>query len=674
MGRLFTLLAWTLLAVGCVKVSIKDIEAGFDLADAAWFEDEQTLFFFYEVSAEQGISEQSIIEVTYRTDDDVVDWASADQLSLVHTHRAVDCGFLRLCGSLSLHVPIEPRDVGIRLRYHRDGALSLGTELVYNVVSSGPPHANRSFLVYGVFTADNRRIQWRGRHRFPTLRNEQVEALGLRRMFRISDQRYGTAEIASAANPYGYAAGCPGDFLETDLEVAQTNQRAVFNRKLLTLDASAESSVCARSEVWEPAAPFVSTALARKNPEVEQAFPLLRSPVKNATPIKFYLAPCNRTISAEHDAMQRQRLLFGPGPTYCTDQWMLPQFVPELVADLRDAIERTRPEGRDMVLVVGLHRDEALLADRLEEALEAVLPSERARSTPRVVGAFVFDSEIRDLEGPLSRLVLWCPASLPRGADNGLPAASQVSCGIVPDNVSLELGPFTLASLPILASRSRYLDFIEEFSEGQAGTVQTLTFLAPEFTPTTDNIELGGPVATFFNGERITSDPDDAFSLCDDGERQTFFVFRSAVTQMLDCASIGGDACVPGGILPIDALPQWHQMFQETSYELGIGWDFPWLLRMEYEVIGAASANAFGLSIPFGFGADTVDEFGSQVWTSSEFPLRNLLLHCKRFCDHPTFDSAGVYNVTQSFRDTYAAQCYLPLPPAVGTSSFPLDP
>ena len=127
-------------------------------------------------------------------------------------------------------------------------------------------------------------------------------------------------------------------------------------------------------------------------------------------------------------------------------------------------------------------------------------------------------------------------------------------------------------------------------------------------------------------------------------------------------------------MLPIDTLPEWHSMFGESSYGLGLAWDFPWLLRMEYEVIGAASASAFGLSIPFGFGADVEDRFGSELWTSGEFPMAELLGQCHRFCDHPTFDSAGVYNVNQPFRSTYAAQCYQPKFPASGASRFPFDP
>lgn len=670
------------LISACVKVPISDIEARFDLADATWFAEEQTLFFFYELSAEQGLSDKSVIEVTYRTDDEVVPWTIIEDLEWVHTHVPVDCGFTRRCGSLSLHVPIEPRDVDIRLRYHVDGSVVLSsTASAYNIIGPGPAHTNRSLIVYGVFAEDNRAIQWRGRHRFPTLRNEKVTELGLRRQFRVEDQRYGTTGLDTFdGNAYGYATGCPTDFVETSLAVAETQDRAIFNVGLLTLDASTEAHVCAKTTVHEPVQPFVSTAFAQKNPEVDPAFPVLRTPVQEATPIKFFLKPCNRTISDVHEQMQRQRIQYD-GPPRCIDDWQRAGFVDDFVAELRDAVEQTRPGGRDMVLVIGLHRDENGVADKVEQALAQVVPPERDKSTPRLAGAWVFDSEIRDIADPaLGRLILWCPAQIIDEDTIEIPNPSQIGCAITPDNTSFTLGPFMFSGLPILPSRSRYLDFLNDFSDAQAGRVEQLTFLAPELTPTTDNTEVMGIVATFFNGERVTAEDDDVFSYCAPQGLDNF-VFRTPFTQMLPPCMDGqdpnnGDLCLPMGIdfLPIQFMPDWHEVIREQTYELGILWDFPWLLRMMYEIVGAANAGAFGLSVPFGFGADAQQDLGTPLWTLEEFDLSEILLQCRRFCDHPTFDSAGVYNVLDSFRDTYRTACYLPLFPAPGDSSFPRDP
>ena len=54
----------------CAKVPLYDVAAAFSRADAAWFAEEETLFVFYEVEANQGIGEPSVIEVTWLTDGD----------------------------------------------------------------------------------------------------------------------------------------------------------------------------------------------------------------------------------------------------------------------------------------------------------------------------------------------------------------------------------------------------------------------------------------------------------------------------------------------------------------------------------------------------------------------------------------------------------------------------
>jgi hypothetical protein len=103
-------------------------------------------------------------------------------------------------------------------------------------------------------------------------------------------------------------------------------------------------------------------------------------------------------------------------------------------------------------------------------------------------------------------------------------------------------------------------------------------------------------------------------------------------------------------------------------------WDFPFLLRLQYEVGIAGAASAFSLTVPFGLAAPTHEYFGAELWLRSEFPLSQTLLQCTAFCDHPTFDSAGVYNVGSGFRTTYPTQCYRPRFPLDSDGGFPLDP
>ena len=605
------LLALTLAGPSCGKVPIHGVEANFVLADTSWFEEEQTLFLFYDVEAQQGLGEPSVIEVKYTTDDARVDWTPIDEFEPVHTHLDVNCGTHSLCGSMSIHVPIEPRNVAIRLRYHRDGDLSLGANTVYNVVGLGEPYSHRSLLVYGVFDELNEWVQWRSRHQFPTLRNQRVERMGLRRAFVINEQRHGVSEIEPAFNPYGYGVECPDNSLEAGLSEIGTKERAVFNNEILPLDASGSSLVCAQATVTDAKGLFTTGAIAQKNPEVRDAFPVLRSPVHSATPVPFFLGPCNRVISAEHEAMLRQRLFMRNEPTYCIDDWNSPGFVNGLVVAFRDAIEAERVNGQDMVLVVAVNQDEVGVSEAVEEALLQVVPDERHRSSPRLAGAFVLDSDSRGLENDeLAPSTLWCPSTIPL---DELPDASQRTCPALPDLPLLDLGPFSFGQLQILPTRDAYLNFLDDYSDAQAGEATSLVFLTPEFATTTDHTDLGQfGVVSYLNGEIIDAGPEHAFSFCTQKESQAFVVrtqrmqntaFKFGLLQACAQGAVPESICgVPfQEMLDMSAIADWQNLAGETTYEIGIFWDFPFLVRMEYEAVLAGSVTGFGLSVPFGF-------------------------------------------------------------------------
>ena len=666
--------------LGCPKVPLYSVNAGFDVADVSWFEEEETLFIFWEVEAEQGIGENSVIEVTWATDEERVDWTPVSELELVHTHLEEDCGIDELCGSASVRVELEPREVQVRLRYHPEGELSLEPETVFNVVRAGPPHQSRSLIVYGVLDESNQWIQWRGRHQFPTLRNEQVEALGLRRQFEVGEQRAGAMPLDTAANPYSYGADCPDTFQAMGDSSVSTEDRAAFNDEPLPLTASALPMVCAPTTVRDATGTFTTTGWTRKNPEVRPAFPLLRSPVEETTRLDFFIEPCSRIIEEDHEEMQRQRLLLQDLPAFCADDWQEEGWVDELVVAMSDAIEDARPDGNDMVLVIGLHRDELGLALAVEDALAQVVPEERQRSSPRLAGAWVFDSNPRVLATPeLESSVLWCPA----------PASETVpgrSCPIQPTSTDIELGPFTFGSLPILPDRGSYLDFLETYSKRQAGEVQTISLSAPEFATTTEHIDLGSFGAiTFLNEEAISAAPSDAFSYCPVDSPLAVYV-RSELLASPNLFELFAEDCESGaldpsfcealslGVLPLSSLPDWHAAVGEERYELGVYWDFPFYLFIEYEAFLSGAVSAFQFSVPFGIASDGESYLGSYIWTAETFNIEDELAHCTRFCDHPTFDSAGVYHVTDPFRSTYASSCFRPLYPRTTDGGFPSDP
>lgn len=671
----FALLVFVASAAACdfVKVPVTDINAGFTLAEATWFEEEQTLFFFYRIDAQQGLGALSQIEITYRTDDLAQPWAPLSSLPAVHTHVEVDCGPNSKCGSRSLHVARLPRDIRLRLRYHRDGQMFLNAPLNINTVLTGPAHTNRSAILYGVFDEQNLHVQWRLRHQFPTIRNEAAQGLGLRRFFSITNPAHGDLPLPIDGNPYGYGfqQACPGALTSLGWPAVETTDRASFAPNEVPVPAYPSPVICANAMVKDAVGEFNTAVLARKNPQTSPAFPSLRSPIEENTQVKFFLRICSRTISIEHQNMQSQRLLLGGQPEICIDDWAAPGFANQLASQFRSRIDAERLAGRDMVLMFSLHHDDRTgrLADVVEAALQSVLPFENSKSSPRVSGAFVFDSFTHTIALPeVRRLALWCQANSSTDDLDAIPAGSESSCAIQPDLPDIKIGPFRFSQLPILSTRAQYLTFINKYSEAQAGRTRSLSFRAPTRTPLSTNLAVGDfGVATFFNNEIISAAPTDAFSICEDEiGNAAAVVFKVAVPTD---AGVLEDA-----VIPIESLPDVQQIFPQPNYPLGLVWASPYRMQLEYEVVLAGAATAYSLTVPFGISTNDSRPFGSKLWERSEFPLADLLLRCTRFCDQPTFDSSGVYNVSSLFADAYRKQCYRPKYPVVGDGGFPRDP
>ncbi|MEC8425284.1 MAG: hypothetical protein VX000_15980, partial [Myxococcota bacterium] len=192
-------------------------------------------------------------------------------------------------------------------------------------------------------------------------------------------------------------------------------------------------------------------------------------------------------------------------------------------------------------------------------------------------------------------------------------------------------------------------------------------------------------VVTFLNDERISAAENDAFSYCPTRQAPPV-VFRSAFMQSEEFFELLEEACESGdlppllcdvegsGLLTLDLLPAWHALLGESDYELGLYWDFPFLLRMRFETVAAGNVSAFGLTVPFGVARNGRQFLGTGVWQADRFPLDERLAQCTRFCDHPTFDDAGVYHPRQTFLSRYAQRCYRPDPPQLGDGGFPRDP
>ena len=226
----------------------------------------------------------------------------------------------------------------------------------------------------------------------------------------------------------------------------------------------------------------------------------------------------------------------------------------------------------------------------------------------------------------------------------------------IPD---IPLGPFRFNQIPILASRAQYLRFIGKYSEAQAGRMTALSFRAPEHTPLSSNIPIGDfGTATFYNNELLTAEPGDVFSYCPSADQKRI-VFQAPPTSTPQT---------------LDKLPDLHRATPRSSYALGLLWDFPFLLKANYETQIAGAVTVSSFSVPFGIVSSREATWASALWESDEVPVGDILAQCTRFCDHPTFDTSATYNVQALFQDAYRTQCYRPVFPRPGDGGFPHDP
>ncbi len=660
------------------RVPIQDVGAQFVLADVTWFEDEQTVFVFYEVHANQGLSEFSQVEIRWNTDEERQDWIWLEELDPIHTHLEANCGPETMCGSYSFHVELQPRNVDLQLRYHRDGELALAAVTTFSVMLSGLPDDSRSAVVYGVFDRENQHIQWRLRHQFPNIRNEHAQMLGLRRRFIVDDIGYGTISGVPdifLTNPYGYGLlgnSCPPDFSPHDGELIDTEVRAVFDEVPLPIDSATAAQACGIATVWDATGTFDTMALAQKNPETRNAFAEITTPIDENEAVPFFFEICGDPRSDLHRAMQLQRLFLTEDDVICIDDFNSELFPSRIANLMSEAIDETRTKGHDMVLKIAVSRpDNVDVARQIERAIGLVLSQEIEASTPRLSGAFVFDTfgHVITTEG-VARYTLWCPSSFSTQQQmmfdtddlDAIPDASARSCAVQPLQ-QFTFSELSLSSLPILPTETQFENFIRRYGAAQTGSMTDLTFLAPMKTPQSENLNIGDfAVGTFFNNEAITAEPGDAFSYC--AEQDTGLVIVR----------------VPGfddQLFPLSFIGDVHPLLMLPRYELGLLWDFPFLVKLNYNSTAAAAIDVpddFPFAVAVGLTEPAEQYGGGFQWEQDSFQVGPALTQCNRFCYHPTFDSNGVYNVNDTFVAAYPQRCYRPSFPAVGDGGFPQDP
>lgn len=423
--------------MSCSKVPLKRYFPETRVAVSSWFAREQTLFLFWDLSIDEGFADDAVVEISVRTENGETGFRDVQSFPSVHRHSRVKCGSKALCGSQSVAFADRVLSAEMRVRFKRDGRLSDEIPLVHQSIESGQTAQTLSAALYGVFDQANEVIQWRLRHQIPGLPNAEVRRLGLNRRFKLVPKRYGerlASERQNRAipdglgnvNPYAFGfdetAACPAGYAAewAGALPVETEAPARWSDEPVPAEGRTAAVVCAEGQLEAASGEIPVHALALRNPETETAYGQLATSVRPARLLKFLLAPCGRTISEDHLNMQAQRLLMDRTVDVCLERTSQDVMQTRMASAFAAALDAERVSGEDMALLIAFHHDDpsgdGVWHRALKGALESTLEYEQSKSSPRGVGAYVFDSlAAGELPQALSRQVLWCPSVPPPG-------------------------------------------------------------------------------------------------------------------------------------------------------------------------------------------------------------------------------------------------------------------
>lgn len=673
--------------LGCHKVPLRENPGTFDVLAAHWFENEKTQYVFFSISG-------------LRPDQAALTWPSRFELKSEalkpgefvpldlskgrHKHRLVSCGEGRVCGSFSYEAAVPSKDLAIRYFYHDQSQLHVEAAIPNSAHPAGDSAGSQSALVFGVFSEGNERVQVRVHDNFGTPNDEAVERFGLERVFEISNLRLADVTVEAqgqlrkrTGTDFLFPADAVVDDRSTNGSSASlkvTSSEAWISERL-SQEAEASAAVF-RLRLVDRAGQSVREAwgLARRNPVLQADSVSVRTPMREARKIPLVISYCpDREESSRQTSalfLDYQRFILGlhKAPIdVCFAVGEEERFARELegvmtrkIAEARVAARADGEGGRDFFFTVIVnHRLSPVIVHFHREIvaqLAQFVRAERALVSPRLVGAFVYDSdalESRGLQGSSAALqssIVWCPRiDLSKGRDGGQSAdvncasyrAGEVDLG--PLNFLIPMGPF-----PTLDT---YVEYVQK--HGDKGLSKNPNFVVKAIQTNPNSVVLDDATHTFFDGERVTLLPGEGLRFCRDRDPTAML---GSVSLKIRDRDTGAETIADVSRAQIATL----EGKKSLDVAVGIQWEFPFLGGLTFDT--PVRGKVFNL-IPIQTSIGNSQKVGDEKWSRETWPVGPILQKCVKYCDHPFFDEAGVYQLKQPWR-TGAGRCVSPKPVA----------
>ena len=626
------------LITGCSKVGLTKLQVTPSLLSGYWFSEEQVGFLFYQISVPEALRQDGVIELMWEGR-----WQDVTSLAPEYRHDSPTCSPGLVCGSLSLAMP-EIHSFAMRYRYHRDGPDHDLYDVIVKRIRSGT-----SLQVFGVYNADNTRVQWRPLHNFPGLAQHVVHDLGLRRRFLVRGVFPPDEEGISIdhTNPWMFDH-------QRCREVTDLHERDIESDYALHVwdptvyeVADEQDGICSQVTTDMERVPN-HVALARKNPQVGPALDRLTLSRRPAAVVPYVIQPCRHIGDEEFLSFQKQRLgLSGDHEIdLCSEE--VSGLSPVELADRFLAKFAAAAPQTDAIMQILVHRNDPLDVDniKLSAAFARVANEEGAKLSPRLGGVFVYDSHalLEPLGPELGSYVVWCPQVDPTNLAEGCSVFEPVA----------KRGMFTLSFLPVFPSAEGYRTFRRENKYESLGKAELSDVVVPyrEGGSLVHRTQ-GGAFASFQPEHRLTMPLTSALSYCHLGDRYSMLTYQLAdIDQAVHLWDVDESLSQSLALLPrTHALRRHH-----SDYLVGLSWSQGFLLRYRYQ----ANVNVKIAVVPWSLKNRSDMFFGDDIWTSHELDVSQALLQCKRFCANPFFNEGGEYHVMESWSSYHQNRCYQP--------------
>ena len=670
----FILAILVLASLGCEKVPIRESHAQFDSSSSHWFENEKTQYVFFSVAGlrtgQAKLSWPSQFEMAL----DKGQFQNLDLSTGVFHHQLVECSPGRLCGSYSFHADKPVQNISLRFKYTSAGSMSESTTIPTAEHPANQGAASQSALFYGVFNSDNSRVQIRVHDNFGTPDSNQIKQFGMTRDFSIENEALTDLTADDEANiaaTSGSALLFPADrctdFLPASASAsafAFSGDQAWTQTKYDSEDARA--TACFRAKLLGRKGEVENAAIgvARRNPVLTGAPLTIQPPLQAAQKVPITIGYCQGLPESDQLTsalfLRYQEFILGisqnPSFDVCftiEDEEKFGSALDQVIKGKLIAARSANPTADLFLAVVINHRlapQITFFHQVIADHLASIIASESALISPRLVGAFVYDSQApKGLTSKSNPQITWCPREEKKKKGPSAPADDKnydADANCTPRKAgTFEFGPFNfLIPMGPFPTLDTFVDYTQKYGDRGETNNPKLELQAVRTTATSVSDSSTSSLYTFFDNQRISLRVGENLRFC--RERDTNGLLNDLVFRKDQ-----GRGKSP--IYDIDSIPDALKAGNQTrggspTIFVGLHWHSPFIGKFSFE--SPVEGKVFGV-IPVSATLGKSQAIGDALWSKGQWSLSTLAQKCLKFCYHPVFDEAGQYQTSETWND-----------------------